>query len=204
MQRAKIREVYSLARPFLKTRHNDIHTLISYGYALRLLRDEGGDREIVIPAILLHDVGWSSVPEHLQLTAFGPNAANPDLNRVHEVEGARLARDILRRAKYDEQKIEEIAAIIAGHDSRLEALSLNDMVVKDADKLFRFSRWGFAIHVRRFRHDPVAYRQWLGQQIDRWFFTARARALARWRILAEQSDKLFQREFEEKPSKLTL
>lgn len=191
MQRAKIREVYSLARPFLNTRHNDIHTVISYGYALRLLRDEGGDRETVIPAILLHDVGWSSVPEHLQLTAFGPNPTNPALNRVHEVEGARLARDILRQATYDEQKIEEIAEIIVGHDSRLEALSLNDMVVKDADKLYRFSRWGFAIDVKRFRRDPVVHLQWLGQQIDRWFFTARAMALARGRILAEQSDNLF-------------
>jgi len=30
------------------------------------------DEEIVLPAILLHDVGWKMVPEEKELNAFGP------------------------------------------------------------------------------------------------------------------------------------
>ena len=72
---------------------NKIHTEISTQFAYRLLEiEEAGDEDIVIPAILLHDVGWSQVPEELQLKAFGPKATLPEWNRVHEVEGVRIAR----------------------------------------------------------------------------------------------------------------
>ena len=63
----------------------------------------------------------------------------PEWNRVHEVEGAKIAGDILRKVNYHEDKILEIQEIIKGHDSRKEPISLNDSVVKDADKLWRYS-----------------------------------------------------------------
>ena len=106
---------------------------------------EGGMEDVVIPAILLHDVGWKKVPEDLQLKAFGPNASLPEWNRVHEVEGARIAGEILGKVGYDPEKAEEIVHIIDGHDSRKEPSSLNDKIVKDADKLWRYSKE--AVHI---------------------------------------------------------
>jgi len=50
--------IFELAVPFLQTRDNEIHTKVSYAFAERLVSVEGGDRNIVVPAILLHDVGW--------------------------------------------------------------------------------------------------------------------------------------------------
>ena len=47
-------QIYQLARPYLNTRHNDVHTEISIQLAYRLLRAEGGQADIVIPAIILH------------------------------------------------------------------------------------------------------------------------------------------------------
>ena len=41
--------------PFLNTRHNDVHTEISTSLAFQILEQEGGDEDIVIPAIILHD-----------------------------------------------------------------------------------------------------------------------------------------------------
>ena len=131
--------IWELARPYLKTRKNDIHTEISTDFAQQLLAQEGGEEDIVIPAIILHDVGWKKVPEDVQLKAFGPNASMPEWNRVHEVEGARIAGDILRKVNYPEDKIPEIQEIIKGHDSRKEPISHNDSVVKDADKLWRYT-----------------------------------------------------------------
>ena len=63
--------------------------------AFKLMDREGGDEDIVIPAVILHDVGWIKIPENLQLKAFGPNAKDPKLNRTHEIEGVRLAAEIL-------------------------------------------------------------------------------------------------------------
>ena len=83
-------KIFEKAKPFLRTRKNLIHTQIALRYALKLLKSEKGNEGVVIPAVILHDVGWSVIPEHLHLTAFGPNPTNPKLTKVHEVEGAKL------------------------------------------------------------------------------------------------------------------
>ncbi len=171
--------ILALAQPYLDTRQNDVHIKVSYRYILQLLEQVPADKDIVIPAILLHDVGWKMVPEELQLTAFGPTAQNPELNRKHEVEGVRIARDILQQVEYEPAKVSEILTIIDGHDSRKTALSLNDQVVKDADKLSRFAREGFWIDQRRFGIPGRTYADWIVQQIEGWFLTEAGKTIAR-------------------------
>ena len=134
------KEIWELAKPYLDTRDNDIHTKISVEFAYKLLEAEGGDEDVVIPAIILHDVGWKEVPEDLQLKGFGPKATFPELTKIHEDEGVKIAKNILEKINYDNKKAEEILRIVGCHDSRKETLSLNDKLVKDADKLFRYTR----------------------------------------------------------------
>ena len=169
--------IYELAKPYLTTRKNDIHVEISQAFARRLLEAEAGDPEVVLPAIICHDVGWIRVPEDLQLKAFGPGF-DPDLRRIHEVEGVKLAREILRQVRYSPVKTDEILAIIDGHDSRLVAISESDKIVKDADKLFRFTETGLAIDSERFRVERDWYVQWIKDQIEPWFFTRTGARLA--------------------------
>lgn len=171
--------IYRVATPYLDIRKNDLHTRIAYGFAARLLRAEGGDAAIVLPAVTLHDIGWKSIPAEQHLKAFGPGENDMTLNRIHEVEGARIARRILTEADFELARLEEIVAIIEGHDSRLSPLSLNDALVKDADKLWRFSREALQIDPVRFQVDPAAHLKWLGQRIPEWFFTTTARTIAR-------------------------
>jgi hypothetical protein len=171
-------KIYRLAGPYLDTRKNDLHTRIAYSFALKLLEAEGGDEKIVIPAVLLHDVGWKAVPEELQLKAFGPGKYNLELNRIHEVEGAKIARELLQEAGYDPALVDQITEIILGHDSRQEAISHNDAMVKDSDKLWRFSREAVQVDAQRYRVDFVAHVVWLGSQIDGWFLTATGKNMA--------------------------
>ena len=175
-QYKKIRE---LARPYLDTRKNDIHTKISTRFAYQLMDLEGGMEDVVIPAILLHDVGWKKVPEDLQLKAFGPNASLLEWNRVHEVEGARIAGEILGKVGYDPEKAEEIVHIIDGHDSRKEPSSLNDKIVKDADKLWRYSKEAFYLNMDRFQLSHEAGVERLLRNIEPWFLTDSAKRIAR-------------------------
>jgi len=170
-------KIYDLAKPHLNTRQNDVHVEHSYRFACRLLQDEPGDPEVVIPAILCHDLGWIMLTEELQLKAFGPTF-DPDLRRIHEVEGVRLARDILLQVQYDPIKSAEILEIINGHDSRVEGISDSDKIVKDADKLFRFTELGLAIDMKRLRQEKVWYLKWIAAQIDGWFLTETGRQLA--------------------------
>lgn len=173
------RRLFERARPHLQTRQNDLHTRVSYGFALRLLAGEEGDPAVVIPAVLLHDLGWSRVPEDRQLLAFGPAVKEPELTRVHEREGARMAAEILAELGYPEDAARQVVEIVAGHDTRLAALSASDALVKDADKLFRFSGQGFPIDCGRFGRDPGPYLEWLAARIPEWFFTETGKRLAR-------------------------
>lgn len=172
-------KIYERAKPFLRTRKNVIHTKIVLQYALKLLKEETGDDKIVIPGVLLHDVGWKIVPEPLQLTAFGPNASNPGLVRVHEMEGAKIARNILEQLHYSPKRVKEICDIVRGHDSRKKPLSRNDRFVKDSDKLFRYSRKGMSIDSDRFQITKMTYIRYLEKKIDQWFFLPISRKLAR-------------------------
>lgn len=182
------RTILENAEPFLRTRNNLVHTVISYWYAVQLMAAEGGDGAIVSPAILLHDVGWSTVPEEKQLLAFGPVVKELDLRRRHEIEGAKLAGSILRRLKYPEDLTRKIESIIDGHDSRLEPIDSDDMLVKDADKLFRLSRTGFGICSKVFEVEPSKYLAWLSKITEEWFFTATAIKLAGEEIAKREED----------------
>jgi len=172
-------EIYRKAAPYLDTRRNDVHVSISYDFAWRLLAFyPEAEEKIVLPAIVLHDVGWKMVPEGRQLNAFGPKAKDKKTQRIHETEGVKIAEEILAGLNYDQEKIPEILSIIDGHDTRLEALSLNDQLVKDADKLWRFTPTGVDIDHARFGIPRDSYLNWLGTVIDEWLFTPEAKEMA--------------------------
>ena len=91
-----VEELFELAEPYLKVRDDILHTRVAHEYAVHLLENEAGDKKIVEPAVILHDVGWSRLkPEEIKI-AFGVRARGgkaKKLNRIHEVEGAGIARD---------------------------------------------------------------------------------------------------------------
>ncbi len=172
-------EIWKLAKPYLDTRDNEIHAKISVEFGYRLLEAEGGDEDVVIPAIILHDVGWKKVPEALQLKGFGPKATLPEVTRIHEDEGVTIAKDILEKISYDNKKAEEILRIVGGHDSRKEPISLNDKLVKDADKLFRYTREYADIYAEKFEltHEQMHARH--KGKLATWFLTHSGLEMAR-------------------------
>ncbi len=136
--------LWAEARPYLDVRNNDEHTLVAYGVAKALLSQlPEAEADVVLPAILLHDVGWKRIPPDLLLAAIGRNPTRRDLVFEHEKQGVEIARPILER--HGVAHIDEILAIIDGHDTTYEARSLNDAVVKDSDKGWRTTPHGMRI-----------------------------------------------------------
>lgn len=136
--------LWSEAKPFLDVRNNDEHTLVAYGVAKALLAQlPEAEEDVVLPAILLHDVGWKRIPPDLLLAAIGRNPTRKDLVFEHERHSVVIARGILTR--HGVGRVEEILAIIDGHDTNHEARSLNDAVVKDADKGWRTTPHGMKV-----------------------------------------------------------
>ena len=136
--------LWAEAKPFLDVRNNDEHTLVAYGVAKALLAQlPEAEEDVVLPAILLHDVGWKRIPPDLLLAAIGRNPTRKDLVFEHERHSVVIARDILTR--HGVGRVEEILAIIDGHDTTHEARSLNDAVMKDADKGWRTTPHGMRV-----------------------------------------------------------
>ncbi len=173
-------EVWAAARPYMRARKNDVHIPLSYGYAARLLESHPeADADVVLLGILLHDVGWAVVDqEAIYRDGFGPQMMESDVRIAHEKEGARLARAILGPLGYAESLVDEVVAIIDGHDTRRDALSLNDSLVKDADRLWRFCVTGVALASEWWSLTPAEYVVRLEEQLPL-FFTPAAAALAR-------------------------
>ncbi|HET9079612.1 MAG TPA: HD domain-containing protein [Trebonia sp.] len=144
-------EVWERAVGHLHVRDNDVHTIYAYGLATALLSEVPEARaDIVLPAIILHDTGWSAVPEAQVLEAIAPAPRHPELVPVHEAEGARIASEILADLRFPEADAAEIAGIVDGHDTRMSALSASDACVKDADKLWRLTPHGLSTVQRWF------------------------------------------------------
>lgn len=172
--------IWRLAAPYLAVRSNDVHTVYSYGLARALVDlHPDADPEVVLPGILLHDTGWSQAPADEVLTAIAPGGNRPDLVLLHEKEGARIAGEILDEVGHDRGRTREIVEIIDGHDSRLEALSLNDALVKDADKLWRLTPHGVDTVMDWFGLTREQAHRLIGSRVHDHLFTDAARTIAR-------------------------
>jgi HD superfamily phosphodiesterase len=172
--------VWRHAVDHLHVRSNDGHTAYSYGIASALCDlHPGADRDVVLPAIILHDTGWSRVPEDEVLQAIAPGGGRPDLVIRHEKEGAAIAREILGVLAHDRAKVEEIIEIIDGHDSRATSLSLNDSLVKDADKLWRLTPHGVDTVMGWFGLTRAQAHVLIASRVHDHLFTEAARTMAR-------------------------
>lgn len=152
--------VWIAAEPYLRARKNDVHIPLSFHGAVRLLQEyPEGDRDVVLLAILLHDIGWYSIDmeEIIEKGFSGPNMLQSDVRYRHEAEGVRLSREVLQKTGWPEAVIAAVTEIIDGHDTRPEPRHLNDRLVRDADKLWRFSVTGVAIACDWFKTTPHGY-----------------------------------------------
>jgi hypothetical protein len=101
------------------------HALRVTAFAGEILAKEPGDRELVIAAALLHDIGIREAERK-----YGSSAGD-----LQEQEGPPVAREILASLGYQEHFITEVCEIIASHHSPGEIDTDNFRVIWDADWL---------------------------------------------------------------------
>lgn len=95
------------------------------GYARELLKKEKGNREIVIAAAILHDIGIKECERKYNSTS----------GQLQEKEGPAIARKILEDLKVGQDTIREICRIIASHHSPGEIDTMNFKILWDSDWL---------------------------------------------------------------------
>jgi HD superfamily phosphodiesterase len=145
--KAIFEKIWELALPYQDQRDDPGHAEVSLGFARELVKLENGNEDVIIPAIILHDVGWSQLVKERRMLIFDKDTNDEDkkvLQLEHEREGVRIAREILQIVNYPEELIPEILEIISGHDTRKGFISRNEGLTRDADKLWRTSQRAFA------------------------------------------------------------
>lgn len=160
--------VWRAAEPYLRARKNDVHIPLSFAFARRLLAIyPEADEDIVSLATLLHDIGWWSIDmTDIIEKGFGPNMMQSEVRFLHEREGVRLSREVLERTGWPEQVIAAVGEIIDGHDTRPQPRSLNDRLMRDSDKLWRFTVTGVAVACDWFKLTPHQYADRLTKQFS--------------------------------------
>ena len=150
-----------------RTRANDIHLPISFAFAERLCDAyPQADALVVRVAILLHDTGWARVDERRILDeGFTGDWRRADVRFEHERHGCDIAREVLPPLGYDDEFVTRVTDIIDGHDTRAQSLSLEDSLVRDADRLWRFTPAGIALASGWFGLTPAEYCRRLRSEI---------------------------------------
>ncbi|SPF79510.1 HD domain-containing protein [Pseudoprimorskyibacter insulae] len=152
--------VWAAAEPYMRARKNDIHIPLSFAWA-KVLVDHytDADRDICLLAILLHDIGWYSIDmDRIIAEGFrSENVLQSDVRYLHEAEGVRLGAEVLRQTGWSEDVIAAVCEIIDGHDTRPDPRHLNDRIVRDADKLWRYEVTGIGVAADWFGVTPHAY-----------------------------------------------
>lgn len=153
--------------PETRARGNDIHLPISLAYARRLCDAyPEANRDLVLVATLLHDTGWAHVDESKIISeGFRGDWRKAAIRFEHERLGCGVARRVLPPLGYNAEFIEAVCAIIDGHDTRPMAHSLEDALMRDADRLWRFDRAGIALASGWFSQNPADYTDRLGTEI---------------------------------------
>lgn len=116
-------EIWKLARPYYeKGRPMDIdHIEWMMRDAILLCEKENLDSDLLLPLVILHDVGYSAVPKD--------NPFNLDLRKAHMAEGAKIADSILTKLGYDREVVEKVSCFVSVHDNW--ALGDNDLYKKE-------------------------------------------------------------------------
>lgn len=142
-----------------RSRANDIHLPISFAFAERLCDAyPEADALVVRIAILLHDTGWARVDETKIISeGFSGDWRKADIRFEHERHGCDIAREVLPPLGYDDDFVRRVTDIIDGHDTRPDSASLEDSLVRDADRLWRFTPTGIALASGWFGLTPAEY-----------------------------------------------
>ena len=140
------------------------HALKVLEFAEAILAQDAGDREVVVMAAILHDIGIH------QAEAKHGSAAG----KYQELEGPPIARVIMQKLGFDEGTMDHVCRIIANHHSARDIDTPEFRIIWDADWLVNLPD--------EFPHASPARREEL---IGRLFRTAAGKSMAKSLYLTE-------------------
>ena len=154
MKNDKYRSIWKKAESLLlsgKKKDFLLHSKMVERAMREIIVGEGGNSDILIPAAILHDVGWSEVPIELQ---FAQDKESKHEALVKHIEGAPpIIRRILSELNYDKDRVEKIIGLIVAHKFTDPKEKDKQMLI-DADALSDTYKESFYSDVKSYDSTP--------------------------------------------------
>jgi HD superfamily phosphodiesterase len=148
-----------------------LHTKYVVKAMEKLVVKEGGESDILIPAAILHDVGWSEVSEKLQLAADQKGSLKAQVEHIEKV--PMLIRKILGGLNYSEENIGDIVRVVKAHRF-VKPTKLDEKLLIDADTLSDTYKEVFYSNIESYNTTPEAHLDFRSKNT---FYTKTARKI---------------------------
>lgn len=148
------KKIWELAVPFLlqgKRKDFLLHTKgVIKGMEL-LLEHERGDENILIPAAIVHDVGWSRVP--LSLQKSNEETKKIKALKLHLKYAPPIINEILIKCRYKKSQIKKIISLVLVHKFK-KPKTINEKLLIDADTLSDAFKEQFYSDAKEYKKTP--------------------------------------------------
>jgi hypothetical protein len=150
----RFQRIFDAAVPYLKMglkKDFVLHTEMVVRAMQMILEKDGGDRNVLIPAAILHDVGWSKVPQDVQKGES--ESDKQEALKLHIKYSRPVASEILSDLGYKQSVIERICGIIESHKFQ-DPKEHDKRLLIDADALSDSFRESFYSDVKSYNTTP--------------------------------------------------
>jgi HD superfamily phosphodiesterase len=150
----KYKKIWQLALPYLrKGKRKDfvLHTKGVVKAMEMILKKERGDKNILIPAAILHDVGWAEVSEKIQISE-----KKSDMRlglKLHLDFAPEIIDETLSKNGYTKKEIKEITEIVKFHQLH-KPRKRNKLLLIDADNLSDIFKEQFYSDAKSYKNNP--------------------------------------------------
>jgi putative nucleotidyltransferase with HDIG domain len=145
----KYQKIYNLAEKYYRKgrEKDDVHHLVVAVMMQGILKEVNLDEDVMMAAALLHDTGYSKIPPNKRKTHWAKK-----VKKDHMILGADIARKILTKLDYPNEKIDQVYQIILTHDNPELGIPIKNKegkVLKEADILWMTTEEAFWLDVKR-------------------------------------------------------
>ena len=186
------KEIWELAKPYYeKGRPNDIeHINWMMKDAMFICEEENIDDSLLLPLVILHDVGYRNIESG--------NPLDLNLRKAHMEEGEKISRNILMKLNYNKDKINQISYYVSVHDNWAlgeDKIYKEDLILgvfNDLDFMWMATPKGFSVMRDILKKDKKAMVEYLENEeklIKRPFSTKTTKSLFG-KYLSERKDEI--------------
>jgi molybdopterin synthase catalytic subunit len=148
-----------------------------------IIDGEGGDEDVLIPAAMLHDIGWLNVPEKYQFAKTDEDKKTAE--RLHLEKAPKLIKEILGELDYNSKLIEKIIRVVINHKSKKPNGDREIECIVDADNLSDTYQESFYSDVISYNSTPL---KTLNFRSKNKFFTKTAEGIFKMHLEARQKE----------------